>query len=380
MFKDKGGWRVAWREAGQRRSKWFLSKPEAKRFEAERALGTAYTGPAERTSPTFEAFAERWLRKVCEAQKAESQWVKDRETITNHLLPAFGSVRLVNLRKSHLLDLKADMRQKRARSNRKRPRPEGEEGKCLAPKTVNNALAIAKQIMAHAVDHDMVSENPWRAVKLFKLPEREFSYWTPSERDEFLLRARDLDPEFTRLCAVACHTGLRLGELAALRRQDLDFERKVIRVRGTWLIAGRKDGHDEQKVTPTKGKEVASIEMNAVTLQALEPARFLKAPEAWVFDRALFWSARHRLGRLARKVGVSPIRFHDLRHTFASCLAMGGVPLMAIQQHMRHKSHAMTLRYAHLHPSHLTGTLDVLTRSLTRSTDGESKTGGPRGT
>jgi len=374
MFKDKGGWRVAWRKAGVRHSKWFLSKPEAKKFEAQRALGTANLAPAERTSPTFAAFAEFWLRTFCEVGKAESQWVKDRETIERHLLPALGSVRLVNLRKSHLLDLKAGLRQKDAWSNRKRPPEAGEAPpKRLAPKTVNNVLAIAKQIMTYAVDHEKVPENPWKTVKLFKLPEREFQFWSVEERDKFLQETSALDPEFNRLCAVACHTGLRLGELAALRRQDLDFERKVIRVRGTWHLATKQ-------ITPTKGKEVASIEMNSVVLPALEPARFLKDPEAWVFNRALFWSARHRLARLARKVGVPPIRFHDLRHTFASCLAMAGMDLIAIQHQMRHKSYAMTLRYAHLHPSHLTGSLEVLTRKVTRSTVDSRDSGGPRGT
>lgn len=363
MFADKGGWRVSWREAGRRRSKWFQTKPEAKRFEAELAIGTANTGQSEKASPTFRRWAEHWFEHVCLTEKAESQWVKDRETLDTHLLPALGDRKLSILRKADLLNLKSELRGKKARG----------KDKALSPKTVNNILALAKRIMACAVDHEMVQENPWKSVKLFKLPERDFRFWKPSERDHFLEAAEGLDPAFTRLVAVAVMTGLRLGELAALTRADLDFERKVIRVRATWHLHSRQ-------LTPTKGKEVATIEMNSVVQRALEPARFLPEPTDWVFERALFWSARHRLGRLAGRVGVPAIRFHDLRHTFASCLAMAGVPLLSIQQFLRHKSYQMTLRYAHLHPDHLAGTLEVLTRSATRPENAEAKSGGPRGT
>lgn len=81
-----------------------------------------------------------------------------------------------------------------------------------------------------------------------------------------------------------------------------------------------------------------------------------------VFPRDLLKDAAEKLQGRCRKYGVKPIRFHDLRHTFASCLAMAGVDLMVIKDLMRHKGYQMTLRYAHLHLDHLRGATDVLAR------------------
>ena len=305
-------------------------------------MGTADRRGGERSTPTFAAFAGRWLETVCKTEKAKTQWAKDEEVIRLHLIPAFGEVRLSALRKAHLVRLKADLRQKRARG----------KTTTLSPKTVNLVVALAKRIMATAVDFGLLDENPFAKVKLYRLSERPTPQWSADERDRFLEAAAPLDRAFTRLVAVACHTGLRLGELAALTAADLDFEARTITVAASYSVA-------LQELTPTKGKEIGLVPMNAVVVQALEPARTLR-PDDWVFDRVLFWSARKRLGRLAGLVGVTPIRFHDLRHTFASLLAERGVSLLQIQRLLRHKSPQMTLRYAKISHQNLAGVTDIL--------------------
>jgi integrase len=121
------------------------------------------------------------------------------------------------------------------------------------------------------------------------------------------------------------------------------------------------------------------VPMNSAVKAAL--ADLLRSSEgAQVFPTRLFWSARNRLGSLATKVGSRPIRFHDLRHTFASGLAMAGTDLMQIQQLCRHRSYQMTLRYAHLHPEHLKGATEVLCTDSARKLREVRKSGGPRGT
>ncbi|MBF0442726.1 MAG: tyrosine-type recombinase/integrase, partial [Oligoflexales bacterium] len=62
------------------------------------------------------------------------------------------------------------------------------------------------------------------------------------------------------------------------------------------------------------------------------------------------------------------IRFHDLRHSFASCLTMGGLDPRLVMELMRHKSLAMTQRYAHLHPDYLKGATEILCRTQTAHT------------
>ncbi len=72
--------------------------------------------------------------------------------------------------------------------------------------------------------------------------------------------------------------------------------------------------------------------------------------------------------RAFRAAQIEDFRFHDLRHTFASRLAMEGVDLMTIRELMGHKTMAMTLRYSHLSPGHRRTAIE---RLVTRSTTGE---------
>lgn len=358
MFRDREGWRVQWTDRGRRRSKKFETKAEARRYEMELELGVA-DKTAQGLSPTFAEYAADWVESYCKVEKAESQWKSDERAIRLHLLPLLGPVRLTALRRSHLLAVKDQLRAKTAVGKTHR----------LSPKTVNLALALAKKIMATAAEREIVPSNPFLGVKLVRLGPQRFRYWTGAERETFLRHADREDPEFGRLVRVACHTGLRLGELAALTRADLDFERAKVRVSKTWDVT-------LAKVLPmTKGRTDEDVPMNRDVLEALGPKRFLQ-PGAAVFDRSLFWSARKRLGRLAVKAGVAPIRFHDLRHTFASTLAMAGMDLMSIQQLCRHKSYQMTLRYAHLHPEHLRGATDALCTRPAHGLDAKAKSGG----
>lgn len=344
MYRDREGWRVQWRENGRRRSRVFEAKGDARKFELELELGIADVAPTKTRRLTFGQYAERWLAEHVRVEKARSQWAKDEGRLKRYLLPAFGDLPLDALRQSHLLTLKADLLGMPAYRR---------GGRGLSKTTANLVLVQAKQMLSAAVARELLPANPWAAVKLHKVAAQDFAYWVPDERDVFLEQAAALDGPFTRLVAVACHTGLRLGELAALTRRDLDFDRNRIRIRGSFDF-------ESMTLKSTKGGEVADVPMNAAVREALAPLRFIRQQDQLVFDRSMFWSARKRLGRLAKAVGVTPIRFHDLRHTFASCLAMAGVDLLVIQQLMRHKSYQMTLRYAHLHPSHLAGATDVL--------------------
>ena len=160
------------------------------------------------------------------------------------------------------------------------------------------------------------------------------------------------------LVRVVHHYGARpefvvLGELAGLLRSELDFERRMIRVRCNYNFKLKKD------LGRTKNRQIQSIPMNDAVYAVLKEHR-LKSPGAEIFPKELLSDAAHRLPSLCQKVDIKPLRFHDLRHTFASCLAMAGVDLRTIQELMRHKSIQMTMRYAHLHPEHLKGKTDVL--------------------
>jgi len=342
MFRSRDGWRVEWSDHGKRHTKKFRSKREAEEFQAKRRLGLEDDTASERSAPTFEVFAERWLENYSKAEKRPTSHAEDRRMVERHLIPAFKGRRIGTLKRADLVELKAALLTTTAKG----------KTTALVPKSVNNVLMVAKKIMGYAVELDLVAENRWAKVKPCKVPKQDFDYWTPAEREEFYARAKVHNLELAQLAYFACHTGLRKGELAALTWNAVDMERRKVRVSASFNV-------DLGIVTPTKGGEVADVSLNEAALEVIR-ARRLVSKDLTVFRRGLFNNLRRNFGRLCRRVGVREIRFHDTRHGFASCLAMAGVDLLVIQQLLRHKSYQMTLRYAHLHPSHLAGATDAL--------------------
>lgn len=337
-----GSWRVQRRLIQDGRyvliSKNFPNKAMAERFEAN-LLIKKYEDPTSiavaKSVETFEEFAERWQRDYCRIEKAESQWVEDECVIRNYLVPEIGKIRMTDLRKKHLQALRAKL------SNWPR-----KNGKPIKARTANNVLSLAKTIMSTAAEWEDIPSNPFSTVRPLPTAEQPFDYWMPTEREHFSKFARIHDPDFTELVVVASHTGLRRGELKGLKRKQLDFEKRQIMVNASFCYKAGK------RFERTKNKQLAFIPMNEAVYAVLKSRQLMK-PEADVFEVPALIHAAKRLKALCKEVGVKPIRFHDLRHTFASCLVMAGVPLYTVQRLMRHKTPMMTQRYAHLAPSYL---------------------------
>lgn len=148
------------------------------------------------------------------------------------------------------------------------------------------------------------------------------------------------DREFADFCMFSAYTGLRSGEIMRLKWSDIDNPEGFVRV------------SSEQK-----NRIEARIPINTHARAILE--RY-KQQSGKVFRfQTLTWISQ-KFKKAARKAGLESARFHDLRHTFGSHLAMGGVDLKAIQELMRHESIASTLVYAKVSPEYLKKTSERL--------------------
>lgn len=331
-----GRWQVRWRdERGKQRAENFRAKEAAQAKLRELIAGKE---KRERWCPlTFRDFAGRWHRDYCKVEKAEIQWVDDWSVIRNHLLPAFGDSPLSALAKGDLLQLRGRLKT---------------EGR-LKVKTVNNITALAKTMLEAAVDWELLQANPWAGVKLLPQSEQAFTFWSEAERDRFLAVARRLDGGFADAVEFTCHTGLRIGELAALRRDSVDFTRRAVLVRRSYCVKLR------QTFERTKGRKIREVPLNEAAWQLVRGKRLL-GPTERLFPGLDPGHASRRLRDLSELAQVTPLRFHDLRHTFASHLAMAGVPVQKIQALLGHADLKQTLRYAHLRPEALMGATDCL--------------------
>ena len=192
-------------------------------------------------------------------------------------------------------------------------------------------------------------------------PPDAFRFWTRDESARFLDVVAAHEPRWHALFAVALLAGLRQGEILALDWPHVDLQARVIDVCQN-VSAGRIG-------TPKSGiRRLVPLPSTLVQILAQHPRR-LDTPIVFPRPTAPERIEARQLGRvLARAIrrcealgaAVPVIRFHDLRHSYASQLVMAGVPLRAIQEYLGHRSITTTLRYAHLSPEARAGYVEVL--------------------
>jgi integrase len=168
-----------------------------------------------------------------------------------------------------------------------------------------------------------------------------------SARSELELFEDSRDAEAVR---VAAYSGLRLGELLALRWRDVDWT-------GSALTISRSLSSGVEGTTKTGHvRRVPMADQAAAALDRLSQRQDFVSPDDYVFcnplGRPLDGSAlRRRYKRARDAAGLRPLRWHDLRHTFGSLLVAGGVDLVSIKDAMGHSQLTTTSRYLHARPA-----------------------------
>ena len=191
---------------------------------------------------------------------------------------------------------------------------------------------------------EISGENPVKGVKMPTLSNRRERFLTHEEADLLLKELLKVSKSVHDQSLLSLHCGLRAGEIFNLKGQDLDFENGVIHIM-------------DSKKTAKRAAYMTQAVREMLKANLPENLNDLIFKDRWhgeqiriiskTFDRAV--------DRLGFNKGIEDRRqkvvFHTLRHTFASWLAIGGVPLLTIANLMGHKTLAMTQRYAHLSPS-----------------------------
>ncbi len=295
--------------------------------EYERQLRSAMLTPeadsnSEKEVKTFRRFVKEFLQYYVKVENKPSEQRTKKIVFDNHLIPAFGRKRLDEIT---VRDIDRFKSQKLSQGR--------------SPKTVNNYLAILSRCLVIAVEWEELEKTP--KIKMLKTPEPEFDYLDFDEARR-LLEAAKSEPHWWTMILVALRTGLRQGELLALRWQDVDLVAKRLSVRQA--AAGGIIG------TPKSGRR-REIELGEEVLTALKDHRHLRGELVFCHETGRLLRAnecKHPLWRACKRAGLRRIGWHVLRHTFASHLVMRGAPLKAVQELLGHADIRMTMRYAHL--------------------------------
>ena len=340
--RPSGKWLVVWRYCGRQYSKTFERKEEARAWEAKLEIAKQTPGSLRELTipgygvPTFNEFWPVWLEKHAKVFKSAGTAHGDENIILKHLAPRLGEMKLTEITRAVATDLQAVL------------------SKGRKPRTVNSIVGLLKKMMNDAVYWEVISENPIAIVRPLKLTEQPFNYWDFQEAEKYLAWAAQHDPGLYMLASVLMNTGLRRGEAEALLRGDLDFDRRLLTISKSFDYVTRT-------VKPPKGRRTRFIPTNQIVYSDLE---YLKPAPAdtkvFNFPMLLERLCGKEFKPSCKKAGVKPIGIQDLRHTFASHLAIKGVPVGVIQALMGHVSVTTTQRYMHLSPKWMEGSTAAL--------------------
>ena len=322
--------------AGRERSKSFPRKVDAERFltttESGKLHGT-WTDPA-LGKVTLAAWLETWWTTAADLRP--STQARDHSYFDSLVLPRFGATPLAAITQPAVQAWVAEL-----------------SARGFKPATVVKAYQLLARTMTAAVNADMLARSPCRAVRLPKVERDEMRFLTPAE----VARLADaIGPRYRALVLLGAYGGLRIGELAGLRRGRVDLLRGmvdvaeiVVEVKGRLYIGPPKTRAGRRTV----GLPRAVVEELAAHMGPIGPA-----------DARVFTSdkgATLRTSNFRAKVwlpavqtaGLTPLRPHDLRHTAVALWIAAGANPKEVSVRAGHTSVAFSLdRYGHLFEGH----------------------------
>lgn len=221
-----------------------------------------------------------------------------------------------------------------------------------SPATVVRYLAALSHVLTVAANEwGWIEDNPMRKVRKPQEPRGRVRHLTDKERERLLEACmRSENSYLLTIVVLALSTGMRQGEILNLNWRDVDFERARITLHET--------KNNERRVVPLRGKALSLLrehsKVRKLKSELLFPGKRHDRP---IFIRAPWASA-------VREAGLEDFRFHDLRHSAASYLAMNGASLAEIAEVLGHKTLQMVKRYAHLSEQHTAGVVERMNKAI----------------
>ncbi|HEY3728615.1 MAG TPA: tyrosine-type recombinase/integrase [Solirubrobacteraceae bacterium] len=281
------------------------------------------------TGATFADAAAEFLRYAEHDRGCKPSTLRDyRSNLDAHLLPTFGNQALESITPAAIDAWRASL-------------------PGLSARTKNKLLVVMHGVCRRAQHVWSLPSNPVASVEKYRQRSSgDIDVFSPEEVLA-LVRAASSEQD-AGIYLVAAFTGLRRGELLALRWRDVDFGGSVIRVRASYAAG--------QLTTPKSGK-VRSVPMAPDVAEAL--ARLGRRID-WVGDDDLVFpgeagdyldgsALRRRYTAALARAGLRPLRFHDLRHTFGTRM-IAKADIRRVQEWMGHADVQTTMRYLHYAP------------------------------
>lgn len=335
-------------ENGKRRQKWvsgFKTKKEAEKYLAEVINKIEKGTYVDDTEMTLAEYLEYWLGTYAKQNVKESTFVSYATAIRKHIIPRLGNLQLKKLKPFHLQNYYSTLL----------------EEKVLSSTKVLYHHRILHEALKHAVQWHLIEYNPADAVEPPKKNKYNAQIWDDKTAKEAIEKLKDSKVYIPVLLSLT--TGMRLGEIAALTWDNVDFQNKVIYVDKTVIRINGKVSISDVKTEKSR----RSIAISDFVIQELkkhlkkQKENKLKYGTNYVDTNFV---CTHEDGRQQlpdyitkkfqkeiQKYGLPKVRFHDLRHTHASLLLKQGINPKVVSERLGHSSISITMDlYSHVVP------------------------------
>ena len=337
---------VGYDDKGLPKTKNVLAKTKAEcvaKLESLKESVTPATSVKVRADMPFGEWMTFWYETCCKPAVRPNTRTGYENNIRLYIRPRLGDIPLNKLTTNDIQQFINWMRQD-GRSEYRESRGEG-----LSANTIRHCCGLCRRALEKAVTEKLIVRNPAEECKLPPARRMEMRLLSREELQKLLIQAKA--EGYYEVFLLELTTGLRVGELMALQWDDLNFNTGELRIeRQIYQIKG------ELLIQPPKNK--ASIR-TVILPPAVVTA--LKKYKQTVFSRWMFPSpkkedapiapsvASHRLAKILKHAGCKKVRFHDLRHVFATNALEHGMDVKTLSTVIGHVSSATTLNvYAHV--------------------------------
>lgn len=310
---------------GKRITKCFARKVDAIQFEAEIVAKGKKNYVHENRKILFNEFLDLFLKNHCMGLEFSSRQ-KYEGVIRLELKPKFENRWLDSISTFDIAEYASELKATEKSES-----------------TKHFLFTTLKSVLKKALEWGYINSIPGISIKAPRKGKSRIEHWREDEIKNFLAGISD-NPRFP-LYLIALNTGMRAGEILGLKKDALDFERNLIQIRRSYC--------QKQKIIKetTKTHTDRFISMNPTVRKVLLELKLRASSDLLFTPESLECKDISHLARVFRRdckaTGTRTIRFHDLRHTFATMFVTKGGSIFHLSSILGHSTTAMTARYAH---------------------------------
>jgi integrase len=230
--------------------------------------------------------------------------------------------------------------------------PLNEKGRYRTPATLNRYMAALSHAFTIAIkEWNWLETNPTLKIDKLKEPRGRVRFLSDEERQRLLDVCKKSESKYLyKIVVLALSTGARRNEIIKLDWKDLDLNRAVITLHDT--------KNNERRILPLRGHAMDLMKEHAKVRNLHCHYVFTSDNECKPIDIRTAWETA------LKKANIEDFRFHDLRHSAASYLAMNGASLAEIAEVLGHKTLQMVKRYAHLSEAHTASVVERMNNKI----------------